>query len=259
MYTLIGAKLSHSYSAIIHKRYFELLQRINDYSLTEVDENGVREIILGRKFDGINVTIPYKKTVIQYLDELSPEACKIGAVNTVKYKDGKIIGYNTDYYGLKLTLEKNDIKIKDKRIVILGTGGASKAVYAVCKDLGAKSVVFVSRKKPEFSEYEVLTYDDKICADVIFNTTPVGMFPNVGVSPLENIPGGTEAIVDLIYNPGETKLMKLAEKQGIKAVNGLYMLVSQGIKSESIWNDEELNTDIIDRIHDELMAEFEKR
>ncbi len=250
-YGLIGEKLGHSYSKIIHEKFFELTGENAAYELLPIPKDSFDEqmrAIINGGYTGINVTIPYKLDVMEYVDEISDEAKKIGAVNTISFGDGKISAYNTDYYGIIHTFKKFGIDIKDKDIVILGTGGASRAVITAVQDMGAKSIKMVSRGKREFSGLEVIGYDDNLSGDVLVNCTPVGMYPNVDATPID---GDIKfnAVVDLIYNPTETKLLKLALSQGIKAVNGLYMLVSQAIYSEGIWHGQKYEDDLTDKIY----------
>lgn len=258
-YALLGGRLAHSYSKIIHSRFFELTGRLDSYELLETAPENIEALIKGGEYSGFNVTIPYKQTVMQYLDAVSPEAEKIGAVNTIKIGKDSVTGYNTDYFGLKETLEKNGISVNKKRVVILGTGGASKAVCALCEDLGAGEIVFVSRSGKNQTKHKTLSYNDDITGDVLFNTTPVGMYPNAGVSPLEKVSGSFSCVVDLIYNPFETELMKRAAQNGALAVNGLYMLVSQAVKAEEIWSGIKTDGAVTDKIYSELKCELEQK
>lgn len=258
-FALIGEKLSHSYSAIIHRRFFELAGLDCEYDLIEIEkENFEKDFLnISQNYSGINVTIPYKKTVIDRLDRMDDISRKIGAVNTVTFSNGEISGTNTDYYGLKLTLLKNNIDLKGKRAVILGTGGASEAVCALCKDEGASDITFVSRKTFENSKYKTITYEDKISGDVLFNATPVGMYPKTDFSPIEPENTDFNCVVDLIYNPSKTLLMKKAEKCGMKAVNGLYMLVSQALYSQSVWQNTPFDENFAEIIYSEMKKCFE--
>ena len=248
---LIGEKLGHSYSKVIHEKFFELSGKDAMYELLPIPKDGFDEgikAIINGGYTGINVTIPYKLDVMKYADVISDEAKKIGAVNTISFNDGVISAYNTDYYGIIHTFKKFNIDIEGKEIVILGTGGASRAVITAVTDMGAKGIKMVSREKKEFCGLDVITYDDKISGDVLINCTPVGMYPNANVSPIdEEIK--FNAVVDLIYNPSHTKLMKMADAQGVKAVNGLYMLVSQAIYSEGIWHGMKYSDEFTDKIY----------
>lgn len=261
-FALIGEKLGHSYSKIIHERYFELSNKKEyTYDLIEIPKEDLEKEFLriSKEYDGINVTIPYKLDVIKYLDNISPEAEKIGAVNTIVFKNGKAFGYNSDYYGFKHLLETNDIEIENKNVVILGTGGASKAALAVCEDMGTSSVTFVTTKKTSLDNYKTLSYDDKIMGDVLINCTPVGMYPKTDVSPLKELDLSFSAVVDMIYNPSVTKLMEQGISNGIKSVNGLYMLVAQAVKAQAIWNNEDFDKCAAEKIYSELKMTFEKR
>ena len=260
-YALIGEKLGHSYSKIIHRMYFEICKINAEYSLIEYTRDALPNCCDNMRqdgFSGFNITIPYKQDIMKLLDGISEEAEKIGAVNTVKLSKDKALGYNTDYYGLIKTFEKFEIQIPDKRVVILGTGGACKAVCAVCRDLRAKEIVLVSRNPQKCKDFETVSYNEKIYGDVLINTTPVGMFPNGGFSPVNTIDNGFEAVFDLIYNPSKTALMQIAEENGIKAVNGLYMLVAQAMRSEEIWSGENIGEEITDRIYTDLQIKSEK-
>ncbi len=260
-FALIGEKLGHSYSKLIHERYFELSSKAAyTYDLIEIPRGCLKEEfdVISNRYSGVNVTIPYKLDVMEFLDYVSPEAKKIGAVNTVKFMSGRAEGYNTDYFGFKHTLEVNDISVRDKSVVILGTGGASKAVLAVCEDMCAGKITFVSTSSKKIKDYEVLSYSDDIKGDIIINCTPVGMYPDIDKSPLSKLSQGTQAVVDLIYNPSVTGFMYMAEQNGAKAVNGLYMLVSQAMHSECIWNGEDAAKGITDAIYKELKAQFDQ-
>lgn len=252
-YGLIGEKLGHSMSKILHQKYFDLKNINATYDLIEINKDCFDlefKKLLSKDYVGLNVTIPYKTKVMPYLDKISPEAEKIGAVNTIKIKDGCITGYNTDFFGLLQTFERYNIEIDGKDIAILGTGGASKAVYEACMHLGAKSVIYVSRERKMHNGILTKTYDEPISGDVLINATPVGMYPNIDMCPVDSI--NFDSVVDLIYNPKETLLLKNARLSGKKAVNGMYMLISQGICSQSIWNDTEIEKDIIEKIFNEV-------
>jgi len=245
-YALLGEKLGHSLSPEIHEEIFKTIGFKATYTLVETSTEGIKEEII--KYDGLNVTIPYKTEVIKYLGTLSKEAEEIGAVNTIYQNKG----YNTDYYGFGKMLEINSIPVKDQVVYILGTGGASKAVHQYLKDHQAKKIIFVSRSKKGKSiiDYDVLK---KRTGDLIINATPVGMYPNIKKSPVsENVIEKFKFAVDLIYNPFETEFLRLAKKEGLKRTNGLYMLVGQAVKAEEIWQGKEISDDLIDKIHNKL-------
>ena len=256
---LIGEKLGHSYSKIIHERYFEIAKKDGyTYDLIEIPKGELFEKMkdIAKEYDGINVTIPYKLDVMEFLNYISPEAQKIGAVNTVKFTSEGAYGYNSDYFGLKSTFRDNGIEIAGKEVVILGTGGASKAALAVCDDMCAKSITFVTSGSKTVDGYKTIDYTKPIEGDVLINCTPVGMYPKAGVSPIDNLYEGFGAVVDMIYNPSETELMKQGRSIGAITVNGLNMLVSQAIYSQAIWNEEEVDTQAVKTILEEMKKEF---
>lgn len=254
-FALIGERLGHSYSKIIHERFFSLSGKDGlSYELIEIPRQSLESEFnrISKEYRGINVTIPYKTEIMPYLSDVSSEAKRIGAVNTVSFEDDAAVGYNTDYYGFKHSLDTFGIGIKGKKVIILGTGGASKAALCVCKDLGASDITFVSTKPKSDFNYRVISYSDKIQGDVLINCTPVGMYPNTDKSPLDKLDISFEAVVDMIYNPSVTVLMNMALSNGAKAINGLMMLVSQAVYAQALWNGQEVNGDIIDKIFNEL-------
>ena len=248
-YGLLGKKLSHSYSKIIHEKigYY-------DYQYFEKKEDELYDFFGKKIFKGINVTIPYKKTVIKYLDYVSKKAKKIGAVNTIVNKNGKLYGYNTDYYGFSFNLKKNKIHIKDKKCLILGKGASSKTVEAVLKDMGAKEIVFLSRRfEPYFKDEK--NYRD---FEIIINTTPVGMYPRNGEFlkdlELDNFKN-LEAVVDLIYNPNMTKILIDGKLKNIKYACGIDMLIAQALKASELFLDKKFEDSMISNIRNSLMKE----
>lgn len=238
---LLGEHLSHSFSPTIHAMLGDY-----SYSIKEVAPKDLRDYLLSGEFDFLNVTIPYKKDVIPYLTELSDEAKRIGAVNTIKRtSDGSLKGNNTDYYGFELLLKKSGIDVKNKKALVLGSGGASMPVKAVLEANGAKDIITISRSG-ENNYNNISEHSD---ADVIINTTPVGMYPNNGQAPLllddfANLSG----VVDIIYNPAYTKLLLDAEARGIPCIGGLYMLVAQAKKAAEIFLDKNIDDGVIDEI-----------
>lgn len=225
---LLGGRLGHSFSPEIHRRIGELTGKPYEYKLYEKNPEEIEDFLKNGEWDGLNVTIPYKETVMTYCDELSEEARAIGAVNTLVRRDGKIVGYNTDYTGFRKSLEQNGVAVRGARTMVLGSGGASKAVCHVLEDMGAESVKLVSRSGE--INYENLSQHKD--AEILVNTTPVGMYPNTGVSPvdLSRFPK-LEAALDVVYNPARTKFLLEAERLGLKRANGLLMLVAQAKKS----------------------------
>lgn len=252
-YGLIGGKLTHSFSKTIHEQLGN-----NDYELLEISEENFHDYMIKRDFYAINVTIPYKEKIIPYLDFISPQAKRIGAINTVINKDGKLYGYNTDYDGLKALLKRLKVDCKEKKILILGSGGTSKTARVVIEDLGCRNYYFVSRTKTA----QTITYQEAITihndCDIIINTTPCGMYPNTDCLPihLHNFKK-LEAVVDVIYNPLRTKFIVKAQNRKILAIGGLYMLVAQAFYASRLFQDKNLNEEQIDCIYHHLVQEKE--
>lgn len=262
-YGLIGEKLGHSYSKIIHERLADYT-----YDLIPLNREEFHTFMKMKDFTAINVTIPYKQDVIPYLDELDPLARKIGAVNTIVNRNGRLIGYNTDFYGFSYMLLHNNIEVAGRKCLVLGNGGTSHTVQAVLTHLGAAEVLVVSRKggdscTPDASEYpgcNISTTTYETCyakhtdAEIIVNTTPLGMYPNIDASPLDLTDfRNCSAIVDVIFNPKTTKLVGQAEELGIKAVTGLEMLVAQAKQAIEYFLDKELDDCLIDTVYQELL------
>ena len=226
-YGLIGSKLGHSYSKIIH----EMLCGYR-YDLCPLPtEEEARAFLTRRAFKAINVTIPYKRLVMGFCSYIDPRAKAIGAVNTVVNRNGLLYGYNTDYLGFAYLADAHGVEFAGRTVLILGTGGTHNTTSAVAKDKGAARVLTVSRHPdPEKGE---LSYAEAVHsgADIVINTTPAGMYPNVGVCNLDvaAMPG-LEAVLDVVYNPDKTELILRAEEAGVPvAVGGLEMLVAQAV------------------------------
>lgn len=261
-YGLIGEKLGHSFSPKIHSLILKTTNTDGLYNLFELRQENLKSAILSLKAlgcIGINVTIPYKVKVIEYLNSLSHEAKKIGAVNTISFANDELTGYNTDYTGFGETLKKANINIHNKNAVILGTGGASKAVLQYLIDNNINEITFVSRNpknKSNTKDFKIISYDDveKLRnQDLIINCTPCGMYPNVNDYPIDkNILNKFHTAIDLIYNPSETVFLKHAAELGIKAVNGLYMLVAQAVASHEIWRGIKIKNELVDEIYNKL-------
>lgn len=248
-YGLIGEKLGHSFSKTVHN----LIGDYN-YELKEIAKEELESFIKAKAFKGINVTIPYKETVIPYLDSIDESAKKIGAVNTVVNKDGKLLGYNTDFYGLKALIEKAEIEIKDKKVLILGSGGTSKTAFAVAKDMGAKEIFVVSRNKGNGVITYEQAYKDHSDAEIIINTTPVGMYSKIGIKPIEiDSFGNLCGVIDVVYNPLNSALVTEAKLKGIKATGGLYMLISQAFFAAEKFLNKEIPKTETDRIYTEIL------
>ena len=231
---LLGKKLSHSLSPLLHNTFFEDIGIEAEYKLYEVNEDKIdnfKNYMLENSIEGVNITVPYKKRFLDKLDYISDEAKEIGAINLLYVKDNKFYGDNTDYYGFKYTLTKNDIDVKDKKIAIIGKGGASVSVYKVLKDMGTNDITFYFRKD-KLSQIE---FPQNMAGDIIINTTPVGMYPNVEDNLVnKEILKNFKITIDLIYNPFETKFLKEAKEYGLKTINGMDMLIEQALKTDEI-------------------------
>lgn len=236
-YGCIGKKLTHSFSKEIHKRLADY-----KYELIELNEDEIESFLSKRDFAAINVTIPYKETVIPHLDSVSEIAKRIGAVNTIINRDGKLYGYNTDYYGMKALIERVGLDLGGKKVLVLGTGGTSKTACVVAKDLGACEILTVSRRKnaPHIDYFEAAELHSD--AQIIINTTPSGMFPDcddarpIDISPFTSLIG----VIDAVYNPLCTNLILDAKARGIKAEGGLYMLVMQAVAAVEKFLDKDI-------------------
>ena len=252
-YGLIGERLSHSFSKEIHEKI-----GLYDYELCEIPHEGLADFMQKRDFLGINVTMPYKRDVMDYLDFIDERAKRIGAVNTVVNKDGRLYGYNTDYFGMRSLIEKHSDTLSGKTVLILGGGGTSNTAYAVATDMDSAQVLRVSRNKKEgFITYGE-AYENYSYADVIINTTPVGMYPHPCASPIElSRFKQLSLVIDAVYNPIRTDLILSAQKMGVAAEGGLYMLVSQAIAAAELFTGKTLGTSACNRIYKELLCEKE--
>lgn len=243
IYGLIGEKLGHSYSKIIHEKLKDYT-----YDLYPLEKDQVDTFMKKREFLGLNVTIPYKETVIPYCDYVSPLAKEIGAVNTLYFNEqGLLCGTNTDYYGFIYAMESAGITIHNKKILLLGDGATCKTIRKAVLDQGASEIVIASRKvkEPIFDHFKAtseksaynfincttLNYKDleaQLDVDVIINTTPVGMWPNTDNRPIDLSKfSKCRGIFDVIYNPYYTKFILQAKELGIPYASGLSMLVAQ--------------------------------
>ena len=238
---LLGEKLGHSYSPQIHSMLADY-----EYKLFEKSPEELEDFLKSGEFDGLNVTIPYKKSVMPYCAELSPTAAQIGSVNTiVRRSDGSLYGDNTDAFGFENLIVHNGIGVKGKKALVLGTGGASVTAQAVLKNLGASEVVVISRKGEDNYE-NIAKHAD---AEIIANTTPVGMYPNNGKAAVDltQFPK-LSGVLDVVYNPARTALLLQAEKLCIPCAGGLYMLVSQAKRSCELFTGKSIPDSEIDRI-----------
>ncbi len=237
---LIGRTLKHSYSEKIHNLLDDY-----PYTLFELEPNELESFVKSRKVDGFNITIPYKTDIIPFLDEISGIAKEIGAVNTVIRKGDKLVGYNTDFDGMTYMIERAGISLKDKTVMILGSGGTAKTANVVAKRLGAKEIIRVSRS----GEINYQNCYQRTSVQVLINTTPVGMFPNNYEMPIDidRFPL-LEGVVDVVYNPAITMLLSRAKELGLKYTNALSMLVGQAKRAAELFLDEKIDDSEIDRI-----------
>lgn len=236
---LLGKKLEHSFSQRFFTRKFEQEHIAATYVNFEIPAiEDVRTILDTEGLSGLNVTIPYKETVLPFLDELSDEAKTIGAVNTIAFRDGKTIGYNTDAFGFHQSI-KPFLTNKHERALVLGTGGAAKAVAYVFQSIGV-DVITISRTPQGAKQfpYEAINEHMLRACKVVVNCTPVGMFPDVEACvpfPFEQLTD-EHLVVDLIYNPEQTKFLRESAAHGATTLNGLSMLQEQALKAWEIWN-----------------------
>ena len=245
---LLGRKLGHSYSPMIHAQLGTY-----SYDLFEKEPEEVDSFLTSGDFDAINVTIPYKKTAIMFCDELSDIAKRVGAVNTlVRRADGKLVGHNTDYFGFQSMLHHSGLQPCGKKILIFGSGGVSAPVAAVLEEQGAKVFVISHKEnKPEI----LLQHAD---ASIIVNATPVGMYPSVGFSPVDlGLFPQLEGVLDLIFNPAKTKLLIDAEERGLVTENGLWMLVAQAKESSEWFTGTTISNVIIEPIYQKLCNQMQ--
>jgi len=242
---LLGEHLSHSYSPLIHSKLFKVKDIDATYELIEISRDNLENYvnkIRTNEYSGFNVTIPYKKEIMQYLDVIDDTAKEIGAVNTVYLKDGLVHGTNTDYFGFIEELKYYRISPKNKDCYILGTGGASMALRKAIKDMKGNPIR-VSRNPIESDTISYKELKSKKDIDIIINSTPVGMYPNIISSPLDEITvGKASLVVDIIFNPKKTLFMQYAKK----SYNGLMMLLMQAAKSEDVWLGKEYNINYTD-------------
>lgn len=243
-YGLLGEKLGHSFSPRIHKALAGY-----DYQLRPTPPEEVEALFRRRDFKGLNVTIPYKQTVIPLCDEVDPRAAAIGAVNTVVNRDGRLTGYNTDLDGLIYLAKRAGIDMAGKKVVILGSGGTSRTARAAAKELGAKEVVVISRKGE--NNYENISRHGD--AGVLINTTPVGMYPNCGAVALSlDVFPRLTGVLDVVYNPLRTALAMDAEARGIPCSCGLPMLVAQARRAAELFTGEDIPDNRLENVISDL-------
>lgn len=248
IYGLIGRKLGHSWSGPIHRA-----MGCESYGLFELEPEELESFLRQPDLGGVNVTIPYKKEVISFCDELDPLAKTIGSVNTLVNRKGRLYGCNTDALGFQVMARRSGIDFKDKKILVLGAGGASATVTAVCRDAGAAQVIVTGRR--DHREFDDLSPHRD--ADIIVNATPVGMYPNCGQSlaELRQFPR-CRGVLDLVYNPQRTALLLQAEALGIPCSDGLPMLVWQAAAAEETFFDKTIEDALSEKILSDLRRDF---
>ena len=246
---LLGRHLQHSYSPQIHSKLGNY-----SYGFFEIEPEELRSFLSSNVYDGLNVTIPYKKAVIPYCSKLSPQAEALGSVNTiVRRSDGSLYGHNTDYFGFASVLAVSDISVSGKKVLILGSGGASLTCQAVLQSEGADIIVISRHGENNYSNLHL--HKD---VSLIVNATPVGMYPNNGSSPVDlSLFPSLEGVIDLIYNPARTNLLLQAEALGLKAINGLWMLVAQAKESAEWFTGNKIDDALIPRIYNHLKTQME--
>ena len=252
-YGCIAERLGHSFSKEIHARLSDY-----EYELIELTPEEPDGFMRKKDFIAINVTIPYKQAVIRYLDELDPMAASIGAVNTVVNRGGRLCGYNTDLAGMSALINKIGIDMRGKKVLIAGTGGTAKTATAVSKLMGASEIYKLSRTPDGDSISYAEAYEKHSDAQVIINTTPVGMYPKVEGSHIDldrfdRLCG----VVDAVYNPLRTNLILDARERGIPAEGGLYMLVAQAVCASEHFLGIKYPEETVDRVYGEILAEKE--
>ena len=252
-YGCIGEHLAHSFSKEIHSQIGEY-----DYILQEIERENLDEFIEKKDFLGINVTIPYKTDVIPHLYEISPQAKEIGAVNTIVNRDGRLYGYNTDFFGMSALIKKIGLNLKDKKVLVTGTGGTSKTACAVARSMGASEIIVAGRTGKDGS----VTYEDvykyHTDARIIINTTPCGMYPNTSQSPVDtDCFKNLEGVADAVYNPLRTVFVQQIQKRGLPAEGGLYMLVAQAVFAAEKFMGTPLGTECIDAIYKKILLQKE--
>ena len=246
-YGLLGEKLGHSFSPQLHRALAGY-----DYRLLPTPREEVEELFRRRDFRGLNVTIPYKQTVMPLCDEIDPRASAIGAVNTVVNRGGRLTGYNTDIDGLIYLAKRAGVDMAGKKVVILGSGGTSRTAQAAARELGAAEIVVVSRRGED--NYETLPRHAD--AGVLINTTPVGMYPGCGVAPVEiSLFPRLTGVLDVVYNPLRTALLMEAEARGIPASCGLPMLAAQAWRAAELFTGEDIPESRLEAAHADLLRQ----
>ena len=264
---LLGKKLTHSLSPEIHQYILNAENILGVYEKYEIPEEKISQVIPMMKKKhilGLNVTIPYKEILFHLVDKVDHHAKAIGAINTIKIKEGVSYGYNTDYLGAIHMFRGDKVFLKDKNIFILGSGGSAKALIYAAHLENADKITVVARNqtacaalKEQFPFIEIYDYKNFIkeapAGDLIVNTTPVGQFPDINHSPVpENVLVNFKTACDIVYNPLVTRFLTLAENQSLKTVTGLSMLINQAIAAQEIWFEREIDDRLCKEIEDFL-------
>lgn len=250
-YGLIGERLGHSYSPEIHAKIADY-----NYQLVEIENEKLGDFLKERNFKAINVTIPYKQTVIPMLDDISENARSIGAVNTIVNRAGKLYGYNTDFSGMLAQFRNMKCSLKDKKVLILGTGGTSKTARAVAQSMGAKTILNVSRS----GQNGAITYSEAVTchadANIIINTTPAGMYPDIDGKAIElRAFRQLEGVLDAVYHPLRTNLVQEARGMNICSAGGLYMLAAQAVYASALFTDTQAQDDNVANVYRAVLRE----
>lgn len=250
-YGLLGEKLGHSFSREIHSMIGDY-----NYRLIEIKSAQLADFLERKDFKAVNVTIPYKQKVIPFMDDMTCQAAEIGAVNCIRNQEGRLIGHNTDFDGLKALIRHCRINAEGKKVLILGTGGTSDTAMAVCKSLKAAEIIKVSRHKYEkaatYEEAHMLHKD----AQIIINTTPCGMYPEVYNKPVTlSSFKKLEGVIDVIYNPLRSSLVTEASERGIRAEGGLYMLVAQAVAASEFFMNKSYSPQLTEDIYKDILRD----
>ena len=252
-YGCIGEHLKHSFSAEIHNSLAS-----NPYEIREVAREELDAFMTARDFSAINVTIPYKEDVIPHLCWQSEQAKSIGAVNTIVQREGQLYGYNTDFFGMSDLIHRVGVELGGKKVAVLGTGGTSRTAVAVARAMGAREILRVSRTVREGAvTYDALN-EAHTDVEVMINTTPCGMYPSPNATPVElGAFPHLEGVIDAIYNPLRPQLILDAQRRGIRAEGGLYMLVAQAVRASEIFLDCTYDADVCESVYRKILCQKE--
>ncbi len=259
-YGLIGKKLGHSFSPLLHKTFSQEMKldfKYNLYEMEESDIGNIKKFMSENNIKGLNVTMPYKTIIMEHIDIIDSKASSINAVNTIKLQDNILHGYNTDYNGFLYLLNANNINVINKDIYILGYGGCSKAIIEVLKTLFPKKITVVSTRSVLIEDVEVISYEKLYTksGDILINTTPVGMYPDIKASPVSReLIEKFDTLIDAIYNPTLTKFLSYGGDK--TCINGMDMLVMQGLYSHKIWDNIHIDEEVIKVVKDKVIGKI---